>query len=140
MLRAPGRLPLAAGRRGAGCDRGGRHPTGLPRRVLLPGADERREKAGVVLVFLGMPLHRDGERRARHLDRLDRPVGRAAADREPGSEPRHRLMMVAPDVHAGADQLGGARARLDAHLDRAEGARGRLMAVMTDHVGQVLVQ
>lgn len=123
MLRAdrPG-LPVAAGGRGTGC------------------ADQRREEPSVLLVFLGMPLHGDGEGKAGHLDRLDRPVGGTAGDREPGSQPRHRLMMVAPDVHPGADQLSGARARLDAHVDHAEGARGRLMAVMANHVGQMLLQ
>ncbi len=49
-------------------------------------------------------------------------------------------MVVAGDAQPGADQLGGARSRLDVHVDSAEYARGRLVALVAGDVGQVLVQ
>ena len=49
-------------------------------------------------------------------------------------------MVVAGDAQPGTDQPGGARSRLDVHVDGTEDARVGLMAVMAGHVGQVLVQ
>ena len=49
-------------------------------------------------------------------------------------------MVVTGDAHPRTDQLSRARSWRDVHVDGAEYARGGLMAFVSCHLGQVLVQ
>ena len=101
--------------------------------------DELLEQAQIV-AFLRVPEDSDGEAAGGVLDRLDRVVVGSRADAEALAEPAVALVVVRLDCRSVVDQRAERRVRQ--HLDAVlgEGAGNLAMALVTDPLGDVLLE
>ena len=107
--------------------------------MLVGGGDQGGEQSRIV-ADLRMPQHADRERRACNLDRLDAAVVGPAHGTQRLGQRGHALVVVGVDRHRRVEDAAHPAARLQADGMRRVGGWRRTVAVVTDHVGQVLVQ
>ena len=105
---------------------------------MLCGRRDERFEERLVLAFLRMPEHADGERSARILDALECPVVGARRLAQAVAEPLEALVVMRLDGGASTDdrRQPGVREHLDAVL--AERAGHLAMNLVSETIGEML--